>query len=503
MTGVTPEPSRLSLAGRPLGRVTTVTAAHFQRVQRSFSGWLARSSLVLLFTVGCGGSTEESAGTVESVASSGSEIVVIGGGLMGSSTAWQLARAGHDVVLIEQQSRDYEFGSSQGSARIARVNNRGDDIWSYLHSRTVSEAEALVHQLQRAGLDASMKNLYRTSPVTYVHRTSIQDALVDSLERQGVTYELATSPEEGRDLFGAALPPDVLMMREYNEYSGTVDPSAMIEALHDALEDLGGVLRFESKVTRFVRRDDGPGFAVEVERVDGATETLLADQVVAAAGPWVGPLLSEINPNISRLIEPQRVFLAFFKPTRESWNALDDVERARLLESYPVINSSAGTRSGSYFSMIEELEDDLPIIKIGGHFQRSGIGDLESVWSKDLSTDEVNWALENTLGYMSLIDVPLDADDFELTDGYSCVYSLTSNEVPYVSEVPDTEGRPIEGLVVLGGLSGVGAKGSLTYGLLASELLLGTTDPDLKMQALRDQMGFERLLADLESLPDS
>ena len=47
------------------------------------------------------------------------DIVVIGGGLMGSSTAWELSKYGQNVLLIEQQDSVYTFGSSLGEARIS------------------------------------------------------------------------------------------------------------------------------------------------------------------------------------------------------------------------------------------------------------------------------------------------------------------------------------------------------------------------------------------------
>jgi len=48
------------------------------------------------------------------------DTVVIGGGLMGSATAWQLSRQGNEVLLLEKQDSIYTQGSSYGVARIAR-----------------------------------------------------------------------------------------------------------------------------------------------------------------------------------------------------------------------------------------------------------------------------------------------------------------------------------------------------------------------------------------------
>ena len=47
-------------------------------------------------------------------------IIVIGGGLMGSSVAWKLVEQGAKVTLLEQQGKDFDHGSSFGAARISR-----------------------------------------------------------------------------------------------------------------------------------------------------------------------------------------------------------------------------------------------------------------------------------------------------------------------------------------------------------------------------------------------
>ena len=52
--------------------------------------------------------------------------------------------------------------------------------------------------------------------------------------------------------------------------------------------------------------------------------------------------------------------------------------------------------------------------------------------------------------------------------------------------------------VVLGGMSGVGAKGAMTYGLLGANLLLGKDDSEAGYQEVKTALGFERLVKDLE-----
>src|SRR5882672_5064439 len=48
-------------------------------------------------------------------------VVVVGGGVMGSSAAWHLASRGADVTLFEQFTPGHGQGSSHGSSRIFRL----------------------------------------------------------------------------------------------------------------------------------------------------------------------------------------------------------------------------------------------------------------------------------------------------------------------------------------------------------------------------------------------
>ncbi|KGM01034.1 FAD-dependent oxidoreductase, partial [Cellulomonas cellasea] len=47
--------------------------------------------------------------------------VVVGGGVMGAAAAWQLARRGREVVLVERFEPGHARGASHGTSRIYRT----------------------------------------------------------------------------------------------------------------------------------------------------------------------------------------------------------------------------------------------------------------------------------------------------------------------------------------------------------------------------------------------
>ena len=424
------------------------------------------------------------------------DVVVVGGGLMGSSTAWQLARSGQKVLLLEMQGEEYTQGSSFGDARISRSLGPPGDIWGYMHNRTVAEMQELIDVLNENRELAYMDEVYVTSPVNYVRhisRLESQSWLRDQPDR----VEIATTPEEGRKKFDLALPADTYVVREYKDHSGTINPGAVIRKLHQGTAIVGGRVAYGQRVTRLARHEDG--FELEVTAVaSGSTTTITAPRVVSAAGPYTGKLLRDVAPVFDRLITPKRVFLAFFEVDPEFWDRMPHDKQQGLIDLFPAINSTLQTRASGSFSMIERYSfRGSPVIKIGGHFQRTDITDLDAVWNETLSDAEVAWSYEALLHHLALLDVGFNKEHLLLDSGYSCVYSLTESEVPYVTHAPMADGSPDPNLVVVGGLSGVGAKGSLAYGVLATDLLLGRTEKDPVYLAAREAFGFARMQRDI------
>lgn len=395
------------------------------------------------------------------------EIVVLGGGLMGSSAAWQVAKSGRRVILLEQQDREYNNGSSFGEARICRSLGPKNDIWSYLHRRAVSESEKLVSFLDNNDSDRhSMEDIYTTSPVTYLFKTTKKEAVRRMLRQQNDKYSYASSPEEAHEIFNTTLAEDQIIIQEYRLHTGTINPKALISKLHLALGYKNSEVIYGQKVEEIRHENDGYHL-LTTDKKTGDKTTWHTRQIVSALGPYTSHLLSSVSPKFTKLITPERVALSFFSISSNRYESYSVAQKEKIKNFFPYIDLNGD----HVFAMIEKMVDGRPLFKIGGHFLREKIDNLDDMWNKEISESEIEWARKQLTGYFRILGIPLLSDGLVYEKGYSCVYSLTPNEVPIVDNVhPD--------LILMGGFSGVGAKGAMTYGLIASNLLSGVQEDE-------------------------
>ncbi len=423
------------------------------------------------------------------------DVIVIGGGLMGSSAAWHLSNQGKTVLLLEKQDINYDSGSSKGKTRIVRSSNIEDDeLWSYLHDCAVKETELLINFLNSQGVVLTMEDIYTTSPVSYLAKLEELDRLLANLQKQNVNFEIATTPDQGKSKFGVNLQTGTLLQKEFKKYSGTLHPKRLIALLHKAVEEKGNEIRYNTKVERIEKNENL--YSVSTIHAHGQTKILQASQLVCAVGPYTGPLLKRIASYFQELINPKRVFLTFLKIN--NYTSLSKEQKQQLKNGYPVIDRAINYESEEFYAMIENYDPDgTPIIKIGGHFQRSDIKNLEQIWKVELSPKEISWAIRKTSNYLNLLDIPINTNQINVVDTYSCVYSLTKSEVPFVTPIIDLNGTKDKNLVVMAGMSGVGAKGAMTYGLIAANLLTDETQSDSFYNRAVERLGYERLVKEV------
>lgn len=424
-------------------------------------------------------------------------IVVIGGGLMGSGTAWQLSKYGEELTLIEQQDKIYTAGSSFGEARISRSFGPKGDIFSYLHQTSVSEAQYLIDFLNsyETSEDHDMDDIYRSSPVTYIYYKHQHEEVDRLLKDQADRYEFAANAEEAMTMFGIEIPESSMLIREYKQYSGTLNPRILLSKLHLGIEYSGNTILYNEEVTG-LEKTNGL-FEIQIRNQHtGNIRTLISKKVILAAGPYNPTIAKSIAPCFKDLIQIKRLFLSFFRINRSAYEQLSISDRNRIEAFYPVLDFNPEF----FYSMIETYDEhNIPVLKVGGHLLRKYIDDLSTVWKKELSSEEIEWSRTQAMNYLMALNLPLKFADLEFFKGYSCVYSISKSEIPYVTNLIHEGAKVDPDAILVGGMSGIGAKGSLAYGLIAANLLLGKKNTSAMYMKTAEAMGTQRLLEDIQA----
>ena len=240
-------------------------------------------------------------------------ILIIGGGLMGSATAWELSKAGEKVMLIEQQGEHYKSGSSYGDARISRSLGPKKDIFSFVHNKTVEEVGKLIRFLNEdsPGKKHKMEDVYTTSPVSYFYHKSQYEAIRKlRFKKQKRDYKKASGDAAFRK-FGVTLPDDYILVREYRKHSGTLNPRVLIEKLRLGIERKGSQIKYNCKAVRLTKKQ---GF-YEVEILNTKTnksKTIQAKKSCRCSGCIYGGFVGKYRTLFQKINHAKKgVFIVF------------------------------------------------------------------------------------------------------------------------------------------------------------------------------------------------
>ena len=198
------------------------------------------------------------------------EVVVIGAGVSGLSTAWRLAQAGVDVVVLEKSLVGWEASGRNGGGFASRptasrtkaaMTRQALHAWKTLDEELVYPTEYTPGAMN-ATVDEHELELMRQG-VEMDRQQGVQSELLDLLQIK----EMA--PLISDRVLGGWFVPD----------GGHANPQRTVQAYAWALQDLGGRIHQHTTVTGVTVRGDR---ATAVETTRG---TVGADFVVSAAGP--------------------------------------------------------------------------------------------------------------------------------------------------------------------------------------------------------------------------
>ncbi|MFC4533142.1 FAD-dependent oxidoreductase [Sphaerisporangium dianthi] len=368
------------------------------------------------------------------------DVVVVGGGGMGSAAAWRLAGRGADVVLLERFEAGHVRGASHGASRIFRLSYAEP-----VYIRLAQEAGRSWRELEAA---AGVSLLTVTGGVDH-GRTADLRPLAEAVEAAGAPGEWL-APEEAAERWpGLRYDGKVL----FHPASGRLHADDALSALQAQAVRLGAVVRHETPVTSIAVRGDD---AVEVT---AGEDVYRAKRVVVAAGAWAEKLLGGLLP-----LPPLRVTQeqpAYFAPLGEvAWPSfthhLDDASL-----------KATGFPSGVY-----GLGTPGEGVKAGFH----GTGPVIDPDERDFRPEPVQLRLLREYARAWLPGV--DADAFT---PISCTYTTT----PTSDFVLDRVGP----VVVAAGFSGHGFKFVPAVGRILADLAITGERPDARFALRRPPVG--------------
>ena len=204
-----------------------------------------------------------------------SKYVVVGAGLAGAATAWQLARRGHEVTILERSHPANDAGSSHGSARIFRYAYP-DEFYAGL----VQRAKIGWDELARLG---GAPLITPTGSVDYgVDRNPVQ--LAGVLEARGIEHDLLSAAEARSRWPQIAFDTPVL----WHPGAGVIDAETAVTTMVRLAVEQGARLLTDWTVASVQAIPAG-------YRVVSATgETLDAENVIVSAGGWLPQLLGNL-----------------------------------------------------------------------------------------------------------------------------------------------------------------------------------------------------------------
>ena len=269
------------------------------------------------------------------------DVIIIGGGIIGSSVAWQLARRKKKVLVIER--KDVCSGSAGATDGVVGYHTKKPGLQLDLAVQSIEMFRTLNRDLEtnvEYGLEAG-----GMQPVEDKDQWDMLASMAAEQRRSGVDIRMITAeeacsiePNLNPDIYGALWSPT----------GGKVNPLAMTFGFARAAKRLGAVYLTETEVTHILTEG---GRAVGVNTSAGEFR---ADCIVDAAGAWAGKVAALAGIDLP--IRPRKGQLLITEPIGPFLRATVQCAMYNVIKFRPeTIKDPAVLKLGSSLS-IEQQE---------------------------------------------------------------------------------------------------------------------------------------------------
>jgi sarcosine oxidase subunit beta len=362
------------------------------------------------------------------------EVVVIGGGIMGASTAYHLARRGCTDVMLLEAGEMFGLGSTG--------LNAGGIRYQFATAVNIELSKASIAMMERFADEMDQEvGLRRCGYLFMLDREADLDqfranvALQNSL---GVPSQVVTPDEI------AQLAPEVditgIIGGTWCPLDGLVDPNGLLQGYVSNARRLGATLRTG---TPAVGIDVADG---SVKRVVTSAGSIDTPTVVIACGPWSAQIGAMAGVELP--IRPVRRQIAVTGPIRD------------LRADFPfVIDFSRSL-----------------------YFHREGGGILTGMSNRDEPPGfdtrvDADWTLHHVENAMQRLPLLADA---EIVAEWAGLYEVTPDDQPILGRLPQ-----VNGLLACAGFSGHGLMHGPAAGMLMAEEILDGAARTIDIDPLR------------------
>ena len=265
------------------------------------------------------------------------DVIVIGGGVIGSSITYDLSKLGKRVLMLER--RDNGSGSAGASDGVVGYHTKKPGLQMELAIQSIAMFDHLSEEL---GMDIEYRrNCGGMQPAETKLEWEILSEIVEEQRRSGVDIRMISmenackiEPQLNPDLYGAL----------YSPTSGKVNPLQLTFAYVQAAKRMGA---------RILRNTEVREILVKMRRAMGVETdkgTFYADQIIDAAGSWAAEVAAMAGVDLP--IRPRKGQLFITEPLGPFMNVTLQCARYNVIKFKPeAVGDKAALRMGASLSI--------------------------------------------------------------------------------------------------------------------------------------------------------